>query len=306
MLTPRGFGTRDPAETEEFPSPVERLAQLLVLDAEGLKTHYLMAIQTYKPWNIYLDETTQNRRGPPAVWGVGAYVSTFDDAIALHGEWAGVLQRWGIKVLHTTDFVARQGEFQNSWTDDERKKFIVRLAEVAVSHMTVGYSCIVREDEYNAMGLPPTWEQHFRHPHGFCLFTILGMLVHNEVVRRQGYGRLSLPSALELLFDDNPAFHGIAYGIFNARQAACGDGKILKGLSFRRDEEFVALQAADLLTYMTARERYEEIHGASNWFPAVLDVLRSRGNKLAISTPTPQRLSEFVAIAEKLSPQPVA
>src|SRR5262249_61757675 len=145
---------------------------------------------------------------------------------------------WGIKNFHTTDFVSREEEFKNTWTDDERRQFIVRLAHVAVSHMDVGYNCVIRGDEYAEMDLPSDWEDHFRNPHGFCIWTILGMLAHNEMARRAGHVRLSLPK-LELVFDDNPKFNATALSIFNARRMVDKESHILAGLAFRTDDDVI-------------------------------------------------------------------
>jgi hypothetical protein len=76
-----------------------RLAELLTLDEEARSRVRIVVIEIQKPLNAFFDESRQDRHGH-VVYAVTAYITTFEQGIALEREWDGVLKHWGIECFH--------------------------------------------------------------------------------------------------------------------------------------------------------------------------------------------------------------
>ena len=103
----------------------ERLAQLFAIPRQDLGLCHLMTIELHNIGKAYVDDSKQwptRSHADPAVWAMSAYVTHYEAAIALRGEWSAKLKRWGVEVFHATDFMARHGEFRNKWSDDRDRE----------------------------------------------------------------------------------------------------------------------------------------------------------------------------------------
>jgi len=262
----------------------------------------VVTIMVHGPGKAYLDESRQDRFGPP-VWSVCAYVTNWESSIALEAEWKGVLNHYGVPAFHNKDFLHGKKSF-SGWAREKRRAFIVRLTQVAVEHMVAGIGCAIREADWREMAMPADHSEYFkfnRDPYAFCLFSVLGMISMSEEARREGSVRLAIPRPLDCVFDDKHDFRELAQRVFYWRKLPELDpDKILGRCSLQSDETLEPLQAADLLTYYITRD-YIDTAREDPCVAEVIEMLRATG-KLGIAKPDRERLQEFVAAAQSYHP----
>ena len=157
-----------------------------------------MVIQ--KPYNVFVDESVQNRHGEDAL-AVTGYVASFEEWIELEREWRQVLAYYKIPgPFHMTDFIARKGRFANDWTDQKRNEFIGRLAETAEQHTIAGIGCCILRSDYEK-ALPTNIIERWGDPYFFLTFSFLSVLL--GLPKRH---RLTFPKPLYCLFDRKKKF----------------------------------------------------------------------------------------------------
>jgi len=271
---------------------VQRFAELWMLNSQARAERVLMVINVEKPLNVFMDESRQDRYGP-AIYSVTAYLSTFDAWMDLHVEWEKTLNHWKVKCFHATDFLGRWGEFKNGWSDNERTEFITRLAYIASEHTTLGIGCAIRQDEYDR-AIPASVQAYFgKDAYGFCLYTILVMLLNFEES-----SRARLPKPLYVLFDRKPEFQGTALRIYEDLKKSDSDpAGVIGDFGFGGKERYPQLQAADLLVYETTRGYIEQIR-QEGWSHPVIDLLNRKHN-LMIVKPTEALLQKYIEFLEE-------
>jgi hypothetical protein len=96
---------------------IHRFADLWLIPVSERGRRCIVVIELHKPHNVYMDESRQDRYEVP-IYSVSGYVSTFEAFCALENEWKATLKHWGISDFHANEFIARQKEFKNNWTDE--------------------------------------------------------------------------------------------------------------------------------------------------------------------------------------------
>jgi hypothetical protein len=248
-----------------------------------------MAIELAQAHNVYMDESRQDRYGVP-IYSVSGYISTFDGFIQLEKEWKAFLFHKKIDEFHATDFIAREKQFKNDWTNVERNAFIDRLAYIASEYTTLGFGSSIREDTfYNTFGKTGPVMDHWRDPFGFCLWSCFTLLLTIEEM-----SRLTLQKPLYILFDNKPEFEGTADRIFHdLKQLNDPKGLIFGDFGFASKNNAPSLQAADLITYQTTRHWIEKEHkGDAMEMHRVVKILERKGNLVAPRV-TDEMLQDF-------------
>jgi hypothetical protein len=143
-----------------------------------------------------------------------------------------------------TDFIARQGEFKNDWSNDKRNQFMERLTTTATEHTIIGLGCAIFRDEYER-AIDKRVKQQYKHPYYFCLKTCIDLLVNWP-------HSLSLPKPIQFLFDRKPGWVGVAGEVFYEMKDR-GFQEWLGDMAYGSKETYKPLQAADLIVYEIAR-----------------------------------------------------
>ncbi len=272
--------------------PLQRLAELWMIDEQARKRSSIMMIEVEKPHNAFFDESRQDRHGP-VVYAVTAYITTFKRGLDLQGEWDVALKHCEIECFHATDFLSREGEFDNNWSDDKRRKFITRLANIAAEHLGWGLGYAVRQDYYD-QAMPPKARKYFKgDPYGFCLFSLLITLLKFEE-----FTGAKLPSPLYCLFHDKREFRGTAMRIYTGIREIRDKDRLFGDFGFGDNKKYSQLQAADLLVYETTREYIEQIRQV-DWSHPVIEALNRKKNIIILKA-NKQRLKDYGLFLEKI------
>ncbi len=280
---------------------IQRLAEIWLPNETARKARTLAVIQIVQPWNAYIDESGQSRHGKEAV-AVAGYVATFDSWIRLEKEWNQVLEHAfrdssvpaDRRFFHMTDFIARQKQFDNDWSNEKRDLFIERLATIAMQSTIMGFGAALLKEDYES-ALPLDIRDQWRDPYYFLVFNCL-----SAFMKAAKWNRLELPRPVNVLFDNKPKFTGFATALFYAVKQHKDPDQVLGDAAFGSKIEHSPLQAADLLVYKVARWIIETEHDPTRKVRKSLDLLRRKLN-IAIAFPSVQRLklyADFVRRAQ--------
>lgn len=229
--------------------------------------------------------------------GMAGLVSTYDRWTRWELEWNRILASRHIRVFHFTDFMAREGEFRNDWTNAERDEFMSRLCRSVSDNIILGVSCSVFREEYAAF-LPSRLREEIKHLYYFNLYMVLLMLQKWEDFN----ARLTLPRPLRLLFDRKKGYEGFAaaiyYSLLNKFEAFGWDPKKMGDLAFGSKELDIPLQAADLFAGVTRRHflrcRRHNLSPEDDMEKSLLALGAS--GKLAVLNAGPDELKEFASV----------
>lgn len=285
-----------------YDSTVARLAGLWGLNQQAKGEHLLaVAVDVFYPYNAFADESQQKRDGR-TMFGVAAYVASFDRWIELEDRWREILHKFKVPLdgnpdhtepfFHMTDFIARKKQFANDWPDQKRDEFMELLTMTASEHTVVGVSCSVDEDEYRRV-LPADAQAAFREPYFFCVWGVLSALSGME-----SRFQITLPNKpLWFLFDRKKKAVQLASSVFYTTKTLRANN-VLGDMGFGEMWRTPQLQAADLLTYEAVRRALAERHDASAPLRKSLQRLGRRGNLYLIQLDEEQ-LNRYVELVRE-------
>jgi len=227
---------------------------------------------------------------------LGGLIASYEAWSRWELEWNKILASRGIKVFHFSEFMAREGEFKNNWTNDERNLFMERLCKTISDNILVGLACSVFRDEYEAC-LPTSLQQTIRHPYYFGVYTVLFMLLNWKVF----HVRLTLPTPIRLLFDRKKGYEGFAsaiyYAVLQKFEEWGKDVSILGDMGFGSKAVDIPLQAADLFVGVAGRHflrcRRKDLEPQENLEKSFLALGES--GRLLVANNGPDELKAFAA-----------
>jgi hypothetical protein len=261
-------------------SAIRWLAELWLLTPE--KQHKGLLV-IFQPYNVFMDESGTHDGSP--VVAVAGLISTFERWIDLEREWARILMAYHVPVFHMSDFEAGRGVFRG-WPPDRRRQFLGRLITTIVDNTIAGFGCAMMMEQYERC-VPEDVRLALKHPYYFCLHNCLRTLLvfHDEITG-------SFQHRFRFLFDRKPTYEGIAaQTYYNVRERLDSPG-ILGDMTFGNKQEYIPLQAADLLVYEVAKH-------CLNWYtvprrPKRVSLQLSEVNReLSIAVPTDDQLRMF-------------
>lgn len=248
-----------------------------------------------EPHNAFFDESGTHDESE--IISVGGLISTYDGWTRWEMEWRRILNSKGIKVFHLSEFMAREGEFKNDWSNTERNDFMERLCTTVSQNIRVGLVTSVFKENYDQV-VPTDLREQLKHPYYFGLYTCIWQLV--TIPRMQK--RVELPKPIESLFDRKAGFEGLASQIFYAIKKQFKDLGWDTGLGdmrFGAKDKDIPLQAADLLVGVVARNRLRLRHKGlpleEETMEKSLLTLGKSGN-LLVSEARQQELEAFVNV----------
>jgi hypothetical protein len=193
---------------------------------------------------IYIDESGTHDGSP--VVAVGAYAGRLETWPAFIDEWNAA--KGPINVFHSTDCAALRGEFEG-WAAEERDALVARLLAVPARYELYGIAMGINlRDLADAVEADPTLVGNpfvgafFGVPYGASLiWTLL-----NIIERTENAGIRHEPLAL---FHEQNDFHADALRAFNFAKSRRKSHVGPMTITFCEKDEFVPLQAADVLAY---------------------------------------------------------
>src|SRR6266849_4013571 len=93
----------------------------------------------------YLDESGTHETSPISV--MAGYLGTDDQWRAFDADWTALLQSAGLRHVHAVDLFKRTRQFKE-WPAERVNGFAVQLDGVIGRHMQLGFSVIIRDDDY--------------------------------------------------------------------------------------------------------------------------------------------------------------
>jgi hypothetical protein len=185
-----------------------------------------------------MDESGVHGKASPVVT-VAAYV-------AKPRTWETFTRRWNatkrpIKVFHSSDCNAFEGEFEG-WARADRDALVINLLKVVRERPMMGFVTGLDLRAYEeAMTANPDLRELLPDPYGTCFHWTVGTIM--EIIeKKRNNERLAF-------FHENNSFHKEAYEGFDWIKANRTTHTSMMTLSFGGKDDFVPLQAADILAY---------------------------------------------------------
>jgi hypothetical protein len=101
----------------------------------------------------YLDESGTHAESPISV--MAGYVGTSEQWQAFETDWTALVRKAGVQHIHAVDLFKRTKQFKG-WKAEDVNALAVSLDGVIAAHLQVGFSVIVRDDDYkNIYGAGP-------------------------------------------------------------------------------------------------------------------------------------------------------
>jgi hypothetical protein len=102
---------------------------------------------------VYLDESGTHAESPISV--MAGYVGTSEQWRAFEIDWTALVRKAGVQHIHAVDLFKRTKQFKG-WKAEDVNALAVSLDGVIAAHLQVGFSVIVRDDDYkNIYGAGP-------------------------------------------------------------------------------------------------------------------------------------------------------
>jgi hypothetical protein len=202
----------------------------------------------------------------------GSPVLTVGTYIGRPRQWRDFTKDWNrlkrpIKIFHATDCAALRGEFKG-WSDDERNALVAQLLPAIPRSEVVGIVIgIVMNDFHDAMKEHPDLRKLFGNPYTACFqWTVQTILkiMHDRGVRQ----RIAF-------FHENNNFQGDALASFKWVKENMNPNNVVMSLTFGSKEDYVPLQAADVLAY-EGNKRLRNVETAERRAFTVLNPTRHR------------------------------
>jgi hypothetical protein len=235
---------------------------------------------------MFVDESGIHGGSP--VISVGGYLSKPTRWQKFTSEWNRVLKPSKIKVFHASECNARSGEFQD-WTREERDKLVKRLLPIIPKYavgMAIGIDLSAVEKVLQSR---PDLRQFHRDPYYSCILWLL-----LRVARR--LNEEGDPERIAVVHEIND-FQSSALSAYNFVLTQ-PEGKAYSSFSFGRKQDFVPLQAADILAYEAGR-RVPRLNTPER---RSLTVLKA-GGRTEILSFNAANIQQYVAMLEKLKSQ---
>src|SRR5215471_10855515 len=96
----------------------------------------------------YLDESGTHVGSPISV--MAGYVGTSEQWTGLEADWAAFVGKAKVRHIHAVDLFKRTNQFKG-WKAEDVNSLAVSLDGVITKHLQLGFSIIVRDDDYKSM-----------------------------------------------------------------------------------------------------------------------------------------------------------
>jgi hypothetical protein len=193
-------------------------------------------------FTAYLDESGIHD-GSEAVT-VAGYLSTPERWEAFKTEWKLALNEFGIRFFRMSQFANRAREYQ-TWTEEQRSERFARLVTIINHHVFGSYGIGIPRKLFDKF-FPPKASRSLGSAYALAAYNCFIMIA--EDLDKQG-----IRGGIAYVFESGCKGRGQINEIFkkNKQDPALRKEYRLLSLDFKdkKEKEFVALQAADILAY---------------------------------------------------------
>ena len=233
---------------------------------------------------VFLDESGVHDTSP--VVTVAAYM-------ARPKQWESFTKAWRLairpaKVYHATDAANLRGEFRG-WSTAQVAATCARALPIINQNVMVGIAAGIQMNDFReALKDRPDLLRIFGSPYGACLHWVMRTLLDRKV--RSGNREIIS------FFHEQNSFAQEALNTFSHMKDTYGQSCGSMTFAFGSKEDFIPLQAADILAY-EANKRIRA-HDTPNRRP--LDVLGANDGRLLIMSYDQRNLPSLVDVLERV------
>jgi Protein of unknown function (DUF3800) len=212
----------------------------------------------------YLDESGTHETSPISV--MAGYLATTDQWHAFDADWTAVIETAGLPHVHAVDLFKRTKQFRK-WPTERVNAFAAQLDGVIARHMELGFSVIVRDDDYRKIYVegPKPRRSRLDSKYGVCFRACLAFapsFIASEL-QLVGEAQVAQKTTINFILEDGHRNVGDARRLFDLFKAdALPEWRHFVGSFDVSKKESPGAQAADFLAYCVYRAEFLE-HGAS-------------------------------------------
>ena len=211
----------------------------------------------------YLDESGTHETSPISV--MAGYLGTADQWRALDGDWSALLQAAGLRHVHAVDLFKRTKQFRK-WPADRVNALAVQLDGLIARHMQLGFSVIIRDDDYRKIYVEGARPRRSRldSKYGVCFRACLAFAPSYIASELQlaGEAQRAQETTINFVLEDGHRNVGDARRLFDLFKAdALPEWQHFVGAFDVSKKDSPGAQAADFLAYCVYRAELLE-HGA--------------------------------------------
>ena len=172
---------------------------------------------------------------------------------AFDAEWIALLRSAGVGHVHAVDLFKRTRAFKG-WSAEQANAFAMQLDGVIARHLQLGFSVIVRDDDYRAIyaGGPKPRRSRLDSKYGVCFRACLAFVpsfVASEL-RLAGEGQSAREMTIDFILEEGHRNCGDALRLFELFKAdALPEWQHLVGIFDLSKKNCPGAQAADFLAY---------------------------------------------------------
>ena len=212
----------------------------------------------------YLDESGTHDTSPISI--MAGYLGTAEQWGALDAEWMALLQRAGVWHVHAVDLFKRTRTFKG-WPAEKVNAFAVQLDGVIARHLQLGFSVIVRDNDYRTIYAegPKPRRSRLDSKYGVCFRACLAFVPSfiAAELRLASEGQSARETTINFVLEEGHRNLGDARRLFELFKAdALPEWHHLVGIFDVSKKNSPGAQAADFLAYCVYQAELLE-HGAA-------------------------------------------
>jgi hypothetical protein len=220
----------------------------------------------------------------------GSEVTAIAGYIATKRHWNTVIRRWNtalrkyeVEVFHMSDYW-REIPPYDKWSDAKRKRYLSTLIRIARDGTWFAIGGMVPTKDWNE-ALPEDIKGgglggrlNFDHPYHFCfqMFFVRFMELLTEEIDKR-CSRQKLKEKVAFVFEQQHQFEDVAAAGFHIIKDILDPDNRLASLTFGSKEDYIPLQAADLLAFYARRILTHQMQGKA-WRDPFEQQLEERHN----------------------------
>jgi hypothetical protein len=212
----------------------------------------------------YLDESGTHDTSPISV--MAGYLGTAAQWQDFDADWTALLQTAGLRHMHAVDLFKRTKQFKE-WPAERVNAFAIELDGVIARHMQLGFSVIIRDDDYRTIYVEGERPRRSRldSKYGVCFRACLGFapsFIASEL-QIAGEAQARKEATISFVLEDGHRNVGDARRLFDIFKAdALPEWQHFVGAFDVTKKDSPGTQAADFLAYCVYRAELVE-HGAA-------------------------------------------
>jgi hypothetical protein len=212
----------------------------------------------------YLDESGTHDTSPISI--MAGYLGTAEQWGAFNAEWMALVQSAGVWQVHAVDLFKRTRAFKG-WPAEQVNAFAVQLDGVIARHLQLGFSVIVRDNDYRTIYAegPKPRRSRLDSKYGVCFRACLAFVpsfIASEL-RLASEGQSARETTIDFILEEGHRNLGDARRLFELFKAdALPEWQHLVGIFDVSKKNSPGAQAADFLAYCVYQAELFE-HGAA-------------------------------------------